>query len=430
MIRTLLIVLLLALVASSAAAATVTFEQALKRALQAHPSIARARADLGAAVAQRRLARSAILPRVDLDAAALRNERTAAFDLGDGSTVTIQPQDDWSSRLSLRQPLYVGGRELKAIRQTELSIDAAGAARESAEEDVLFRTASDYLAVVEADALIDVEHQNVETAAARRAHAERMLAAGEFTKVDVLRAEAAEKAAERQLAAAEQQRVEAESRLRLDLALDEDLVAVAPSFALPPIPGVEELTAVSMASHPDLERAAAYLGIARLETRKQRGALLPVVMLEATIAKQRAAFPTDEARTVGVSIHVPVFDSGEIASRIAVAKARETQIEASAAEARRAVREEIVAAVARLETARKTFELAEEQLETAEAQHLQIAALYRSQEATSLDMDVAETALAEARRVFVVESLQTKIAELRVWFAAGSLKSIVLEKEH
>ena len=41
-------------------------------------------------------------------------------------------------------------------------------------------------------ALIDVEHQNVELSSSRRAQAERMLKAGEFTKVDVLRAEAAQ----------------------------------------------------------------------------------------------------------------------------------------------------------------------------------------------------------------------------------------------
>jgi outer membrane protein len=419
--RTSMVWLLFPLIASSATAGQVTLQQALQRALEANPSIARAQADVDSARALRRLAKSAILPRIDLDASAAQNGQDVAFDLGD-TNIALQPRHDWSTRLNLRQPLYVGGRELKAIRQTALTIDVAEAASHSTEDAILFRTASDYLSLVEADALIAVEHQNVGLASARREHAARMLAAGEFTKVDVLRAEAAQKGAERQLAAAEQQRKEAESHLRLDLASADEIAVVPPSLALPPVPGVEELAATSLASHPELKRAAAALDIARLETGRQHGAYLPTVMLNATMTKQRAAFPTNDLRAVSVTLHVPVFDSGEIASRIAVASEREKQAAASAGEARQAIREEIVRAVAGLETARKSYELAQEQLAAAEGQYRQISSLYRSQEATSLDIDAAESALAEARRAVVVGSLQSRLAELHVWFAAGSLK--------
>lgn len=429
MTRLVIVYLVVVVVAASASAGQVTLQQALVRALGANPSITRAQADIDSARALRQLAKSAILPRVDLDASALQNGQQVTFDLGD-SNIALQPRHDWSTKLTLRQPLYVGGREFKAIRQTALTIDIAEATSDSTEDAVLFRTASDYLSLVEADALIDVEHQNADVASARRELAARMLKAGEFTKVDVLRAEAAQKAAERQLAAAEQQRKEAESRLRLDLALDEEIVVVPPAFALPPVPGIDELTSSSLASHPDLKRAAASLDIARLETRKQHGAYLPVVMLNASVAKQRAAFPTNDARTIGISMHVPIFDSGEIASRIAVATEREKQAVASIGEVRQAIREEIVRSVAGLDTARKNLELAQEQLAAAEGQYQQISSLYRSQEATSLDIDTAESALAEARREVVIGSLQTKLAELRVWFAAGSLKPTLLSTEH
>lgn len=428
MTRTLIVSFIVTLVAAAAAAGTVTFEQALRRALQQNPSIARAQADVDAAAAQRRLAKTAILPRINLDGAAVQNDENVSFDLG--KSIDLQPRDDWQARLVLQQPLYVGGRELKAIRQMGLTVDAAEAASHSTEESVLLRTASDYLSLVEADALIAVEQQNVDVAAARKAQAQRMLDAGEFTRVDVLRAEAAEKAAERQRVAAEQQRKEAESNLRLDLALEEEIVAVPPAFALPAVPGIETLTAVSVAAHPDLKRAAASLDIAKLETRKQRGAYLPVIVLNATFARQRSTFPSDETRSVALSFHMPIFDSGEIASRTSVAASREKQAATQADETRRAIREEIVRSVAALETARTNYELAQEQLATAEAQYAQIAALYRSQEATSLDIDTAESALAEARRAVTIGSLQTKLAELRVWFAAGSLKSTLLPKEH
>ena len=430
MTRAQLIALILMLIASTAAAATMTFEQALRRALQQNPSIARAQSDVDAAKAQRRLAKTAILPRVDFDVSGTENAQQVSFDLG-GSRVDIQPRHDWSSKVVVRQPLYVGGREFKAIEQMGLAVDATAAASDATEESILFRTAADYLSLVEADALIGVEHQNVDVAAARKKQATRMFEAGEFTKVDILRAEAAEKAAARQLAAAAQQRKEAESKLRLDLALEDEIVAVPPRFALPAVPGIEALTTASMASHPDLKRAAAALDIAKLETRKQRGAYRPVIMLNATMARQGTAFPVQDSRSLGVSLHMPLFDSGEIASKVAMAAEREKQAATSADEIRQSIREEIVRSVAALDTARTNYELATEQLAAAEGQYAQIASLYRAQEATSLDIDAAESAMAEARRAVTIGSLQTKLAELRVWFAAGSLKSTLLpNKEH
>ncbi|MCM2316005.1 MAG: TolC family protein, partial [Thermoanaerobaculia bacterium] len=164
--------------------------------------------------------------------------------------------------------------------------------------------------------------------------------------------------------------------------------------------------------------------------RKQRGARLPTVTLEATFTQQSLDFPFDENRTASVKLHLPIFDSGEISSRIAIAKERETQAAASLAETRQAVREALVRSVAALETTRRSFELARQQLAASEGEYQQIAALYRSQEATSLDIDSAETSLAQARRAVALGALEAKLAELRVWHAAGSLKSTLLSKEH
>jgi outer membrane protein len=417
------------LVTASASATTLTLDQALTRALEANPSVTRAQSDVALTTAQRRVAKTAILPRLDLDVTAMRNHREIAFPL-EQTEVALQPESNETATITLRQPLYAGGRELKAIRQMALVIDGAKAVERSTEETILLRTAADYLAVVEAAALIDVERQTVALAAGRRELAQRLFNAGEVTKLDVLRAEAAAKGAERQLAAAEQTMADVESLLRLDLATDDEIEVVAPALELAPVPPVDALVAAALASHPDVVRAEATLEVARLETRKQRGARLPTVTLEATLTRQSLDYPFDENRAASVKLHLPIFDSGEISSRVAIAKERETQTAASLAETRQAVREALVRSVASLETARRSLELARQQLAASEGEYQQIAALYRSQEATSLDIDSAETSLAEARRAVVLGALEAKLAELRVWHAAGSLKSTLLSKEH
>lgn len=423
--RTLILWLIAILPSSIAAAATVELQDALRRAASANPSVTRALADVDLATAHHRLAQSAILPHVAIDASATHNSEEIFF-----NSTAIQPRTDWSSRLTLKQTLYAGGRELKAIRQMGLQIDAARAGSRSTEELVVLRTATDYLGVVEADALIEVEKQNVQVAAERRKRAAEMLRVGEVTKVDVLRAEAAQKAAERELAAAQQRRHAAESQLRLDLSVDSDLEVVPPALTFPTLPSSTELAEKANVTHPDLLRSNASVQIARLETRKQFAAWLPTVTANASFNRQKTAFPSDHGGALSISMHLPIFDSGEIASRGAMARESEKQVLASAKEIRQGVREEIDRAVVALETARKSYDLAKEQLAATQGEYDQIAALYKAQEATSLDIDAAESALAEARRFVVTGSLQKQLAELRVWFAAGSLKSILLEEGH
>jgi outer membrane protein TolC len=70
---------------------------------------------------------------------------------------------------------------------------------------------------VNADARIEVEKKNIQLAENRRKQSQAFFQAGEVTKVDVLRAETAVKAAQRQLAAAQQGRAIAESDLRAAL---------------------------------------------------------------------------------------------------------------------------------------------------------------------------------------------------------------------
>ena len=80
------------------------------------------------------------------------------------------------------------------------------------------------------------------------------------------------------------------------------------------------------------------------------------------------------------------------------------------------------------ETARASEALAREQLAASEAEHEQTFELYRQQEATALDLEAAEASLTEARRASVTARLDQQLAELKVWLAAGSLKS-ALDKE-
>jgi outer membrane protein TolC len=403
---------------------TLTLADALKRALTANLDIARSRADITAAQAQTRSIFASILPQIGFQGAYTRNSNEVSFGEGADQRILLAA-NDWNARITLAQPIYAGNRERKALQQSRLNEENLRQSLSSVEDRLLLGVAADYLTVVEAEDLLAVEQKNLELARRRRDQAQIFFEAGETTRVDVLRAEADIKGAERRLATARQQREAAVGRLRLDLALEAPIEVKAPGKFLPDLPGEAGLIGAAQASRPEVSQAATNLEIARLEVAKQRGAVLPTVTASGAYVKQRASFPTDQYGQLSLNFSVPIFDSGQIRSRVAIAEERRRQAELALQQVRQAVGEEVHQALVNLQTAEANLQLSKEQLAASEAEYNQATELYRAQELTSLEAESAETSLAEARRTVANSQLDRDVAELRVWAAAGMLKKTV-----
>ncbi len=398
-----------------------TLEEALQRALTVNNTVERSRADVGAAEANRRLLLSAVLPRVTASGALQRNSETVAFSLG-GTSTTILAANDWNYRVVLSQPIYAGRRELRAYSQAKLGVTMAREAELGTEDAVLLRIASNYLALLNAEARIDIEHRNIALAEQQRKQAQAFYEAGETTRVDVLRAETALKAAQRALAVARQGREEAASRLRADLDLNTNIEAAPPARPLPPLPDENTLVARAETERPDVALAANNLRIAELEIQKQRGFWLPTVTFDGGYISQKSAFPAPRYAYGAFHFNVPIWQSGEVEARVAGAKERELQAKLDLDTAKTNAREDVRTATADLRSVETTMQLGKEQLAAAEAEYAQVAELYRAQEGTSLDVATAEATLADARRAVAEDTLNRDLAELRVWYAAGGLK--------
>ena len=410
--------------ASAPAPVALTLADALKRALAANPGLGRSRADINAAQSQVDVAYSSILPHIGFKSNYTRNNKEVTFGSGKDA-VTILPYNDWSYRFTLSQPIYAGNRERKAIQQARLSVESFRQGLLNAEDQLILNVTADYLGVLEAEELLGVEQKNLTLAQRRRDQAQVFFDAGETTKVDVLRAEADIKGAERRLAGARQTREAAVGRLRLDLALEAPIEVKAPGNLFQTLPPEADLVAAAEAGRPEVAQAVAALESARLEVQKQKNARLPVVTADGAWIQQRAAFPTDQYAQLTLNFSVPLFDSGEIRNRVAIAEQRRQQAELTVQEVRQSVREQVHQALVDLETAGANLRLSTEQLAASEAEYNQAIELYRAQELTSLESQQAETSLAETRRTVANSRLDRDIAELRVWAAAGMLKKTV-----
>lgn len=409
------------LLSLSATAETLTLQQALTRALQVNNTIERARAEVNVADESRKQLLSQVMPRITTTGATTRNSEEVDFGNG-GDSRTVLPRNDWNYRIVLSQPLYAGRREFRAYSQAKLGVQNAREAERGTEDAVLLRVASNYQAVVDANARIDVEKKNIELAESRRKQAQAFYEAGEVTKVDVLRAETAIKSAQRLLALAQQGRQTAISMLRQDLDLDGDIEVTPPDHPLPAMPAQTELEQRAEASRADVAAARNNLTIAHLEVQKQRGFWLPTVTFDGGWVNQKSAFPASKYSYGALRFNIPLLQSGEVEARVAQAKEREKQAQLALQDVQTGAREDVRKALIDLRAAETSLGLAREQLAAAEAEYNQSFELYRAQEATSLDVASSEAALADARRAVAEETLNRDLAELRVWYAAGDLK--------
>lgn len=411
--------------AAQETAQPLTFSQALARALEFNRAAGQSRLNVDIARAQSRILFANILPQIGVAGSVTRNTKEVMFGEGDDQ-FTILPKDDWSYTFVLAQPIYAGGREIRAYNQSKLAVENSRQGVRATEDAILLQTSAAYLGAIQADALVVVERGNIELAENRRVQSQNFYEAGETTRVDVLRAETATKAAQRRLASATQARENALSRLRIVLASDAPVTITSPDVPIPAIPNEAELIARAEAARPEVRQAENALRIANLEVKKQWAAHLPLVTAQATYTTQKVEFPTDEFGALTLNFSLPIWQNGQISQRVAQAKAQVKQAELELENARQTVREDVRVAILDLETSKTNLALAREQLAAAQAEYDQMFDLYRAQEATSLDLDAAESGLAEARRAVAIGELDEDIAELRVWYAAGSLKNVLM----
>ena len=415
--------------AEAQAAPTLTLKAAIERAFALSPAALRADDEIEAAEAQRVATKSLVLPRINITGSLIRNSEEVTFGSVEDSR-TILPGTDWNAKVTLQQPVYAGRREFRLYYQSKEGITLARDAKRATRDRIALRVIADYAAAVQAQALIEVERQAASLARKRIAQAQSLFDAGEVTRVDVLRAETAHKAALRRVANAESEAIQARSRLRMALAIDggdQALGALDETTEIGlPVVGAESLFARAL-TRAEVKQAETNVRIAELEYLKQKGAYLPVVTADMGYIRQKSSFPSDSYGYAALRFTVPVFQGGEVGARMRIAAARQHQAEVTLAETRRQATEDVRQALSLLEVARRTKGLADDQVKAAEAEYAQARDLYEQREATALDLEAAESALAEARRALIQARFAVLQAESSAWLAAGSLADAALE---
>ncbi len=399
-----------------------TLEEALAQAYANNPALGAQRARLRAVDESVPQALSGYRPTVRATAGISRATGNSTFEGGS----TGSEANPKSVGIAATQPLY-DATVAPAVRRAERLVEAQRATLLSSEQQTLLNAAQSYLDVVQNQAVLELQANNVQVLRRQLDAARDRFRVGEYTRTDVSQSES-------RLAQSIAARISAEGTLEASRAAYQRVVgsmpgtlkAPKPRFRLPAT--LDEVVEMARANNPSV-LAASYTESAQREAVDQQyGRLLPTATLSAQ--GQRVYDPgrtsgielnrTDSAQVVA-QVTIPLYQAGLPEALVREAKHSANQARLQIEDARRQATEGAISAWQSLQTARASTESFQAQIKAAEIALEGVRQEAQVGSRTVLDVLNQEQELLNARVNLVRAQRNEMVAAFTVLGAIGQL---------
>ncbi len=395
-------------------ASAVTLVQALQQAYNNNPTLNAARAQLRA---------------TDEDVPqALSGYRPTVSATGNASTGSTNGFNTWSNSVgvTIEQPLFAGFRTVNGVKIAETAVLAGRQTLRLSEQNTLLAAVKAFMDLVQAQAVVNLNKQNVDFLNQQVKAAQDRLNVGEGTRTDVAQARS-------RLAAAQSTYNAAVAELNAAVATYQQVIGTMPT-TLGRADGVDaklprslqSALDVAMKQHPSVLVANYNVDIADYNVKVKEGALLPTASVSGSLSHSNSSSastnPTNSASLVG-RISVPIFSGGELASEVRQSKETLGQRRIEYDVARGSVRQAVISAWGSLDAARAQITAANAQVA---AQQLVLSGIIEEQkvgQATTLDVLNAQQELLNAQVAQVSAQHDRVVAAYSLMAAAGLLSA-------
>jgi cobalt-zinc-cadmium efflux system outer membrane protein len=374
-------------VVAAGASSSLSLAEAIARALVSHPRLAASRFEVAARTAEAAQAARPPNPSVSVELEDLGREA--------GSSMPSQ------TTISVAQRFELGNKRALRTSVAALERDAAAWDLELERAEVVAHVASAFVAVLSAEARLELARADADTAEEVSAAVAARVAAGVAAPPDGDRAEAAARSARILARTIEMSRDGARAALAgmWGGRADDISMLIGSLGVIPPVPAIETIDA-RIAESPGVVRWATELERRRREAELARAGRVPDVDVGAGV--RRLHETSDTAIVVGATVGLPFLDRRRDA--IAAARAREDVATAEQASATLTTRQAIVAAHASASAAASALaEIDARVIPLSERAYSAVLEGYRAGRFGLLDVLEARRALAAAR----VDRLQT-----------------------
>jgi len=391
---------------------TVTLDEAIRLALEHDPATIAAEGNIASAEADRLEVRGSWLPGLTLNTS-YGNSSNQRFDQATGRLVS----ESYSAAAAASYELFDGGRRIFQGRSVDARLRTADANYRAQSYQTILRTTESFYNTLAAAELVEVARQRLDRAEQQLEFARTRLEVGTATRSDLLRAELEVGSAELALVDSESNYRSAQLQLGRLLGIEGGVEPTATELPgrAPGLPPLEELFLRAERTAPDLLAARAALDERGAQRWAQRTSYLPTLRLTGGYDWFSFQWPPDQRSwSLRLVASLPIFNGFQREASLARASIAERTARARVRDAELAVqvavedaRQEIYSAERRVEIAERSVELAREDLRVQEER-------YQLGNATIIELQTSQVALAEAEaaEVRARQALGTAIARL------------------
>jgi outer membrane protein TolC len=410
-------------------------EMALKNSLQsviATEGIAQAKGEKSVSL-------SSLLPNLSANAyqASLTTNIAALglpVDALPGLPAFVGPFNRFDARFEMVQSIF----NLASIRRYQASSHGVILAQERqhlAMQMVTSATAISYLSVLESEQAVNAAKSNVQLAETLHSLAVNQKSAGVSAGIDVARAET-------RLASQQVQLAQAQTTLdnaRLDLLrivngvsgkslASQVILTDQMRFTDEPGGDADEAIEQALVDRVEVSIAEQELSIADIQRKAVAADWLPSISVfgdygSSGLKADEVSYPT---RSIGVRLDVPIFNGGRTQAEKQIASSRQREAEARLKDVRAAVEKDVRQALLNVKTREEQVRSAESAV-TLATRELELAKdRFKNGVADNTEVVTAQTALENARRIFVSSLAAFNVARLNLASASGHVEKFRL----
>jgi len=405
---------------------SLTLAQAVQIGLRENLMIRAAQADVKAAAATTRIARSQRQSQLSantyLTYGDAGNIFGAAPNVTPGNNQLVPSQGYADQNLMIMVPVYTSGRLEQQNRAASDREQAAVADVGGVQADTALRIKEAYYRTLLAAENIRAAQARVNAAAELVKTTQALFDAGKGLEASVRRVEAEQAEAQRVLATARNGQAKAilDLKAAMGVRLESEITAADTLAFAPPIGSLAAQLSDAARLRPELRSARARLDAAGHQTRAIRGSQGPQVYGMA-MADGLTSHPTGtrEGYSVGLVISLPLLDGGQRQAETAQARAQEERALAEARDLELRVANEVRQAWLDVTTAAENYRTAQSALQAAQSAYDVTALRVQNQKGLLVEQLDALAALTQARSNLAQALYDHSVAGARLQRATG-----------
>lgn len=421
---------------------SLTVEAVVQQVLGTHPAIGAARKEVDAASARAGQARSARWPRVEAVGTYRRQDPVPEITVPGGladpggaggarqRTIGIQPNNLYDGRLQVRQTLYDFGTTDARINQATAGRTAAQRRVEVERTDLAFQAVQAFYTTLLSEARLRVQRAQIDQLERTLQVVRRRREAGTATEFEIQSTKTRLSSARSQHTRLQSQRERQRAELRRLLGTGSDTtLALKGTLQFrsgdPLQPETDTLTEQVFRQHPSVQALRAQVRTAHRQVRVADHTDAPRLALSAQ-GGVKNGYPGElnEPRlneSIGLSLHVPLFEGFAAKRRVEEAEAEVQAAEARLANVRQQVRTRVEQAAAQLRASLDRLDTTERRVEQARTAAQLARTRYEAGTVTNLELIEAETELRRARLERTEVQYEVVMGRYALQRAAGTL---------